>query len=144
MKKNQIIILVVVIVLIFGGIIGWVISQKSKLPAGEGIAPEGEKTFLEEMTSLTGTVTKVDVENNFLLVKPTNQEKEVKAVLSEATELIKLTLPPFDPENPPKVAIQTKIEISDFKVGDNIFIKTTENIAGKSEFDDVDFIHIMP
>jgi len=30
------------------------------------------------------------------------------------------------------------------KEGDEIFIKTTENIAGKTEFSNVDFIHILP
>ena len=81
------------------------------------------------------------------MVKPAGQEKEIKVVLSDATKLIKLEFL-FDPKNPPKEATftpkQTEIEISDFKAGDNVFIKTTENIAGKSEFDDVDSIHILP
>jgi hypothetical protein len=54
----------------------------------------------------------------------------------------------LDPANPPAEAtftpIQTEIEISDFKAGDSIFVKTTENIAGKFEFNSVDFIHILP
>ena len=145
MKKNQIIILVVVVVLIFGGIIGWNLVQKSKIPTGEEITPEEEE--VEEVFSLSAVVLSVDAQNNFLMVKPVNQEKEIKVVLSDTTELIKLEFP-FDPKNPPKEAtftpIQTEVEISDFEAGDNVFIKTTENISGKTTFDNVDFIHILP
>ncbi len=145
MKKNQIIVLVVVVVLILVGIIGWNSVQKSKIPAGEEVTPEEEE--VEEVFSLSGVVSSVNAENNFLMVKPAGEEKEVKVVLSDTTTLIKLEFP-FDPANPPAEAtftpIQTEIEISDFKAGDNVFVKTTENIAGKSEFDDVDFIHILP
>ena len=81
------------------------------------------------------------------MVKPLNQEMEVKVVVSEATKLIKIEFP-FDLENPPKgtefTPIQTEVEFSDFKSGDDVFIKTTENITGKTEFDNVDFIHILP
>jgi len=139
MKKNQIIILAVVIVLIIAGIIGWVLVQKSK------IYPKEEK--IEEVFSLQAIVSSVDAENNFLMVKPTGEEKTVKVVLSDTTELIKLEFP-FDQENAPREATfvpkETEIKISDFEVGDNVFIKTTKNIAGKSKFGNVDFIHILP
>jgi len=145
MKKNQIIVLIVVIVLIFVGIIGWNSVQKPKIPAGEEVTPEEEK--VEEVFSLSAVVLSVDAANNFLMVKPAGEEKEIKVVLSDTTKLIKLEFP-FDPANPPAEAtftpIQTEIEISDFKAGDNVFIKTTENIAGKTAFDSVDFIHILP
>ena len=145
MKKNQIIVLIILIVLIFGGIIGWAVVQKGKLPAGEEVTP-GEEV-MEEVFSLTAAVLRVDTENNFLIVKPAKEEKEIKVILSETTKLVKIEFP-FDPKNPPKEATftpkQTEIEISDFKVGDNVFIKTTENIAGKTEFDDVNFVHILP
>jgi len=125
--------------------LGWALSQKTKIPPGEGITPKEEE--VKEVFSLSALVSSVDVENNFLMVKPAGQEKEIKVVLSDATKLIKLEFL-FDPKNPPKEATftpkQTEIEISDFKAGDNVFIKTTENIAGKSEFDDVDSIHILP
>ena len=64
MKKNQIIILAVVIVLIFGGILGWALSQKTKIPPGEGITPKEEE--VKEVFSLSALVSSVDVENNFL------------------------------------------------------------------------------
>jgi len=145
MAKNQTIILVVVILVVLGGLISWSAFQKSKLSSG------GEQTTAEEepqeVLSLSGIVQSVDVENNALMVKPANQEGEVKVILSETTKLIRLEFP-FDPKNPPKEGTfapkQTEIKISDFKQGDNVFIKAKENIAGKSEFDDVDFVHILP
>ena len=144
MKKNQIIVLAILIVLILGGIIGWAIFQKSKIPTGKEITLEEEA---EEVFSLSATILSVNAENNFLMVKPAGEEKEIKVVLSDTTKLIKLEFP-FDPKNPPQEAtftpIQTEIEISDFKAGDNVFIKTKTNIAKKTEFDDVDFIHILP
>lgn len=144
MKKNQIIILIIIVVLIFGGIIGWGLIQKSKLPPGEGAGQEEET---KEIFSLSAVVSSVDAENNFLMVKPINQDNEIKAVILNTTKLIKLELP-FDPQNPPKEAtfspIQTEIEISDFKVGDNVFIKSKENIVGKSEISNIDFVHILP
>jgi len=144
MQKNQIIILVVIIVLIFGGIIGWANLQKAKITEGNGTAPKQE---LEEKFSLSAAVLSVNVENNFLMVKPAKEEKEIKVLLSDTTKLIKIEFP-FDPKNPPKEATltpkQIEIELSDFEVGDNVFIKVKENIAGKTEFNSVDFIHILP
>ena len=96
---------------------------------------------------MSAVVSSVDAENNCLMVKPSNQENEVKVVLSETTKLVKLEFP-FDPKNPPKEAsftpIQTEIDITGFEAGDHVFIKVKENISGKSEFDSVDFIHILP
>ncbi len=145
LNKNQIIILVVIVVLIFGGLICWGLMQKSKLSLG---GETGQEQETQEVLSLSGVVQSVDVENNFLMVKPANQESEVKVIISETTSLIKLEFP-FDPKNPPKEGTQftpkqTGIEISDFTTGDNVFIKTKENIAGKTEFGNVDFIQILP
>lgn len=137
MKKNQIIILALVIVLIFGGIIGWFLVQKSKIPLKEGA--------VKEVFSLSGIVSSVDAKNNFLIVKPTGEEKEITVVLSNTTKLIKLEFPLNPPTGVTLIPTkQTEIEISDFKVGDNVLIKTTENIAGKSKFDNVDFVRIVP
>ncbi|MCK4474169.1 hypothetical protein KAU40_02810 [Candidatus Parcubacteria bacterium] len=149
MKKNQIIILGVVVVLILVWIISLSISPAEKVPTDKEITPVGDevKKPVEQVFSLSGKVSSVSAENNFLMVKPRNQETEVKVVISDTTKLIKLELP-FDPANPPKdvplVAEQTEIALSDFQEGDNIFIKTNENIAGKTEFNSVNFIHILP
>jgi len=149
MKKNQAIIIGIVVILIFGGILGWTALQKGKLPSGGIITPgEEEEEELEEVFNLSATVSQVDTENNFLIVKPTGEEKEIKVVLSDTTQLIKIEYP-FDPANPPEdvtsfTAEQTAIDISDFQIGDNVFILTTENIAGKNEFNSVDLIHVLP
>lgn len=145
MEKKQIIILVIVIVLVFGGIIGWTIFQKGKLPPpGETTPTEG---ITEETFSLTATVVGVDAEHNFLTVKPKDSEKQIKVLVSDTTKLIKIEFP-FDPKNPPKEATftpkQTETTISGFSIGDSVYIKAKENIAGKTEFDNVDFIHILP
>lgn len=146
LAKNQIVILVVVVVLIFGGIIGWAVLQKEKISTGEKVTPE-EEEVIEEVFSLSAKVLSVDAANNSLMVKPTKEEKEIKVVVSETTKLIKLEFP-FDPKNPPKEAtftpIQTEIEVSDFQVDDTIFIKSKENIAGKSVISNIDFVHILP
>jgi len=144
MPKNQIIILVVIVVLIFGGIIGWGLMQKSKI-SEEGTGQE--QTEIKEVLSLSAIVSSADADNNFLMVKPAGQEQEVKVIISETTRLIRLEFP-FDQNNPQKEGTftpeQTEIEISGFKAGDNIFIKVKEDIAGKTEFDSVDFIQILP
>ena len=144
MKKNQIIILIIIIVLIFGGIIGWTLFQKSKILTDQ---ENSEKQETEQLFNFTAAVLNIDTENNFLIVKPKEKENSVKVFLSDNTKLIKIEFP-FDPKNPPKEAvltpIQTEIEISDFKTGDNVLIKSRENIAGKTEIDNIDFVHILP
>lgn len=111
--------------------------------------PATPRTEVTEIFSLSGTVKSVNVEDKFLMVKPAGREnhQEVKVLVSEGTKLVRLEFP-FDPQNPPKEGTftpkQTPIKISDFKVGDFIFIKTNENIAAKTEFDNVEFIHILP
>ena len=94
MSKNTIIILVIIIVLIVGGIIIFSFLQKEKIPSGEQSISEEE--FSEksgEAVGLSATVSSVDVENNFLMVKPENKENEIKAIIGEGTRMIKLGLP---------------------------------------------------
>ena len=145
MQKNQTIILIVIVIIILGGLVGWLILQKSGLPSGEEQIQEEETPA--EVFSMSAVVSSVDASNDFLMVKPQNQEQEVKVMISADTQLIKLEFP-FDPKNPPAEAAftptQTEVELSDFKQGDNVFIKAKENIAGKSEFSNVDLIHILP
>lgn len=139
MQKNQIITGIVVILVLVG--IGYLasIGQEGKTPEEQGGA--------QEVFSLAAVVQSVDAENNVLVVKLVKEEKEVKVNIAETTKLIELGFP-FDPQNPPADATftptQTEIEISDFAAGDNVFIKAKENIAGKSEIENIDFIHILP
>ena len=145
MQKNQTVILIVIAVVILGGIAGWSMLQKSGLSSGEE-QTQGEEAP-SEVYSMSAVVSSVDAVSGFLMVKPQAEEEEVKVMISEDTKLIKLEFP-FDPKNPPAEAVftptETDVELSDFQQGDNLFIKVKENIAGKSEFGNVDFIHILP
>ena len=141
MQKNKIVLSIVILLVVAGAI--WLASmeQKSKGPEEE------EQEEVQEIFSLSAVVQSVDTENNVLVVKPAKEEREIRVSVAETTKLIKLEFP-FDPANPPADATftptQTEIELSDFEVGDNIFIKAKDNIAGKNEFSNVDFIHILP
>lgn len=93
-------------------------------------------------------VSGVNAQDNFLTIKSTGKEKEIKVIISDATKLIKLGLP-FGSDNPIPpgtqfTPIQTKIAISDFKTGDSVFIKSAKNITGKSKISDIELIQIMP
>jgi len=143
MKKNQTIVLAIIVIVVLGGLVAWSLVQKPEVP----FEKEEEEEELAEVFSMSAVVSSVDAVNSFLMVKPANQEGEVKVLVSETTRLIKLEFP-FDPAHPPQEAtftpIQTEIEINNFQKGDNVFIKSKENIAGKTEFNNVDFIHILP
>lgn len=149
MQKNQIIILVVIVAVVLIGIIAWSASQMPKSsPEKKAVDTdvEVEEEELAPVFSLSGKISGVDAANNFIMVKPANQE-EVKVLIAEATKLVRLEIP-FDPANPPAdgsfTPTRTDIEISDFKQGDTVFVRAKENIAGKTEFGNVDFIHILP
>jgi len=143
MKKNKIIVIAAVVVIIIGGIVGWGLFQGKKLKT----VIVQKVVEIQEVFLLSGTVSSVDAENNFLMVKPDNETKEIKVIVSEITKMTKLEFP-FDPKNPPKEGTftpkQTEIGISGFKVGDRIFVHSKEDIVGKKEFGKVDFIQISP
>jgi len=146
--RTQLIASVLILILIIGGIIYWVsfIKERTgKAPPIEGeIEGEGE---LPETFTLNGIVSEVNAKDNYLLVKPIEEEKEIKVILNEDTEITRLKFP-FDPKNPPLKGTFTlekeKISIDGLKVGDQILIKTNINIAGKKEFDDVIWLQVMP
>ena len=142
MLKKQIITIIIAVVVVFGIIIGWGLVQILKM----GPQEFGQEEQIQEIFSLSATVTEVDTENNFLIVQTANQG-DVKIILSDDTQLTKLEFP-FDPENPPTEGSftpkKTEIEISGFEVGDSIFLKAKENIVGKNEINNIDFIQILP
>ena len=151
MSKNTIIVLGVVTAIIIGGAIVFIFLQKGKVVPVE--EPVSEESFVEEAAgpevfSLSAIVLSVNSADNFLMVKPENEEKEIKVILNEETEITKLGVPSEVKESPKKggVFIPTKkdIGISDILEGDKIFITTNTNIAGKTEFDDVKVIQVFP
>lgn len=148
LNKKQLTVLIVIVVLIFAGTFAWFLSQKPNAPGEEeSVREEIQKEEAQESYSLSGVISSIDVENNFLMVKPASQGKEIKVILSDATKLIKLEFP-FDPENPPEGTTFTpkmvQITIKDLKVGDNLLVESTINIYGKDEFDNVSRIQVLP
>jgi len=144
MKKNQAIGIIVIIILVFLGIIGLIFFKKGKIgysPEGvEEVAPEKEKTGYsseqakgEGIFALTAKVLKVDTRNNFLIVKSVKDQKELKVNVSDTTKLIKIELPKERSEKGYIITKKTEIKPSEFKKGDYVSIRTSENIAGKTE-----------
>ena len=141
--KKRIIILVSVILLVFLGIAGWgILKMKSSLENQGGVLREG-KIRGEEVLGLTGEVVKVDAKNNSLLVAPTKQDFYVKIILSENTKIAKVQLQIGTSTNPSAKSSEG-LKISDFKVGNKVFVKAGENIAGKSELSNIVSIQILP
>ena len=133
MKKNRIIVLIAILILILGGIIVWLVFQNKRL---------------EPAFSLAAVVSSVRAGEQFLIVTPQGKANEIKVIVSNNTKLIKLEAP-FDAMNPPSPGTQftpkqTEITLRDFNIGDEIFIKTSKNIAGKTKFNDVEFIQVLP
>ena len=147
MKQNQIIILAITVIVVLGGLVVWALVQIQKVSFAEDMMMIEGGEGAVEIFSMSAIVLSVDAANNFITVKPVNREEEVRVFIAETTKLIKVEFP-FDPADLPAgetfIPIQTEIEISDFKEEDNVFIKAKENIAGKTEFGKVDFIHILP
>jgi len=146
-KKNQIIILVIIAILILGGIIVWaLLREKGIEPSSPSQPPSGEEPT-QQVFSLSGAILSINQEEKSLVVKPNDGGKEVKVILSDETRLEKLEVPPFDPKNPPKETITPKrveIKITDFKTGNYVFVKAKGDIFGKTEFNDVEFVYILP
>lgn len=141
--KKALIVLSVVLVLTTA-IISWIIFQKIKFPPEEKIYRKEETG--EKILSLMAKISKIDARKNRLIVKPLKEEKEIGVILSQDTEIIKLEFP-FSLSNPPEKEFtlkRTEIKISQLKEGDTIFIKTDKNIAGKTEFNNIDFIEVLP
>jgi len=139
MKKKIIILIITLVAILIAAGYFVCISLKEK---------PNPKEVVSEIFSLQAIVSRIDVQNNFLIVKPMNEENEIKVIVSGTTKLTKLSAP-FDSKNPPPpgtsfIPEKTEITLKDFKLGDQILIKTNKNIAGKGEFGDVEFIQILP
>jgi len=142
MKKETLIILI--IILIIGGILYWVSYEKPKFIQEE--KKEKEKEFLP-VFGLNAKIAEIDVQNNYLVVKSIEEEIEMKVNLSEDTKIIKLKFPPnskYPFSEEPINLEEEEIKIEDLKIGENIIIRTSADIAGKSEFNDVISIKVLP
>lgn len=138
---------IIAAILVIGGIavFSFSLNEKNEF-TGEKI--QTGESVLEETFILSGIVFGVDPNNNFLMVRSSGKESEIKVILSGIVKLIKLESP-FPPENPPPPGTQftpeqTEVSLREVKEGDGVFIKAKENIAGKTEFSDIEFIQILP
>ncbi|MBZ9571767.1 hypothetical protein KJA15_00275 [Patescibacteria group bacterium] len=134
--------MIVLFVLIFGGV--FYLIEQVKFPQKKEIV---EDQGPPEVFSLGAVIAEINIEDNYLIVKPPKEEKKIKVNLSRDTEIVQLKFP-FDPKNPPLEATFTPekipITIKDLKSGDFLLIKSKTNIAGKSELNDVSKIESLP
>ena len=75
--------------------------------------------------TLSAVVLSVDTGNKFLTVRPTAGGDSIKIVLSDTAKIEKLTIPYYDPKNPPQGGIvpeKSPAGINDFQKGSYIFI----------------------
>lgn len=142
-------IVLVVVIIIVGGIF-YLGSQEKKEGPSPSVSPsekEAEEEGEQVMLSMAGIISEVNAEGSFLMVKPSQQEKEYKIKLSPDTEIIQLKFP-FDPTGAPAEGTFTPeriaIGIRDLKVDDSVLIEAKTNMAGKTEIDDVTRIQVLP
>src|SRR3989338_1244773 len=81
------------IILLFAGFLFFFSSPEKK--------PETKQEKPAAVFSLAGVISQVNEKENYLLVKKSGEEKEVKVMVDDDTEIIQLKFP-FDPKNPPK------------------------------------------
>jgi len=145
MSRKKIITIVVILVLISVLIFYFFIFKKTKTEfEGESFIT-GESETIEKL-SLIGNISNINVEDSFLMVKPINEDREVKVFISATTKLIKLEAP-FSPDAPPPPGTQfvpekKEITIYGFREGDNVLIMANQDITGKEEIDNVSLVQI--
>lgn len=114
--------------------------------------PTTEKEYvkapLPEIFELNGFVKEIDILKNCLAVEPLDKtDKVVKVFLANETKIFKIEFP-FDIKNPPRQASyeskETTLSIQELQPQEQVFIKTTKNIAGKKEFNGVISVEVLP
>jgi len=124
LNSKNIIIIGVVGAVIVGGIF---LVFSGGLPKQEEQQQAQEELPEQEVRSVAGKVTSVDVSSNsFVLLQP-KEEREFTVKLGEETELIRLVFP-FDIANPPAEATFTPkrepVSLKDLKAGDQVFVRS--------------------
>lgn len=138
-----------IVVLLFSGFL-FFFSSSQKKPE-ESLVDQDQQIDQAppiEVFSLAGIISKVENGDNYFLVKGSGgEEKEIKVVLNQKTEIIQLKFP-FDLKNPPKEASFTpqkiSIKIEDLAEGDNVLVEADTNIYDKAEFDSVSRVQVLP
>ncbi len=150
MKINQT-LLFIIIVLIIGGIIFWVISKSSKndlveqenIPQ-ESVTPTSAPELIGKVFVFSAVVLSTNVSEKFLIVQQEGTTSEIKIILSNETDIRKLGVPSNAPKFGMFIPTEKEINISDLKAGDKVSIRARNNIVGKAEISDIEYIEVLP
>ena len=132
MSKNKITALVIAIVLIFGGVIGWAVLQKGEIPSGEKAVLEEQVEEKEEsekeVLTITGKIVEVNAAENYLIFRESNTGEDFKVLPKKETKFICLVQPSDVKEGASFTYKKEEITISDLEVGRQAFIFSSHPI----------------
>ncbi len=149
MKKNQIVILFVVII-IFGAVIYSLLTERLSEEQDKPSDLSNDLLVKETNRGLTGWILEIDKENDSLIVQTERTGKTFKAFVSEKTKLLKTELPDNFPTGKEKIRIEqdmiiTNIELADFQEGGYISLAISEgSLVGKKEASNIQAIYFYP
>lgn len=145
-NKLKVNLKIIGLVFIFLILIVGIFIFKDRLFYKESVLLEDQQGKIE-VFSLAASISSVDSENNFIIVKQSAEEGEIKVILNNDSEIVGLEFPPDNNELAedqvfsPKLV---KISINDLKPGNQVFIESNENIYQRSEFDGIIRIQVLP
>lgn len=122
--------------------------QKSQTETASGDLAIFSESPPIEIFSLASVISRIDSEQKLIFVQHPTEPKEIKVMIGDQTEILKIEFP-FDPANPPKGETTfspklTKITLGDLKPGNHALIESDENIYQKLEFNSVRKIQVLP
>ncbi|MBI2092992.1 MAG: hypothetical protein HYT75_08390 [Deltaproteobacteria bacterium] len=144
-KKKIYLIALTVLVLLAIGVFFFSANQTEKTSENLEIFQEAPPI---EVFSLASVISRVDLEQKLIFVQHPTEDKEIKVLVDDGAEIVKLEFP-FDPKNPPSGGTTfspklTKIALGDLAPGSHALIESSENIYQKLELDHVKRIQILP
>ena len=100
-----------------------------------------------EVRSIAGRVTAVNVQENSFVLQQPKEEREFTVRLGQETKFIRLVFP-FDINNPPAGAAFTPerelITIEDLKIGDQVFVRSSNPIRTGDEIEGPLEVQVLP
>ena len=91
---------------------------------------------------LTGTVSEINIDNNFFKINFTDKEEKIKIIVSEKTKFLALAIP--EEHDTVFTLVPTEIKFEELKEGMGVFIQSNSDITNKAVLEDIAFIEIMP
>lgn len=145
LEKNKIVLFAILILIIIVGVVIYFKKPKEQPPQITPTPSPTVKINNRESFGLAATILSVDTANKFIIVKPDKGGNDIKVILSGNTRIEKIKPPALDPKNPSKIiALEIlSVKITDFKKDDSVFIKSSQNIIGKTEINNIDYIQIF-